>query len=368
MTDADLLGLSGRFYEGILSPDGWRVALAELASATSSRGASIVLWDRGRDQAVVGEQVGLPAELSAEYAAHYYREDPGRVRIDQVDLGTWYLDERDFGSQAIQRSPFYQDFLRRYELDSTMASPIRRAYNGLDCFLSLSARPGQRNLGALEQQLARLMPHLQDAARLRTKLLALAQQDLFQHHVLDSLGAALLVADAKGAVVMANRLGERWLSSPGNPFSSTGPDAVRLAAVLDRACREDGPRQAGALKLGRSDGKACHVTVIPMPAQAGAWSVRPSLTALVMVNDSEQDRIVGDSMLRQLFGLTPAQLRLLRQLRMGATVQEASYALGIEADTGRKHLKEIFNKLGVRRQTELHRLLGRLDLLDAGEE
>ncbi|HWJ93239.1 MAG TPA: LuxR C-terminal-related transcriptional regulator, partial [Telluria sp.] len=316
---------------------------------------------------IVGDQVGLPAELSAEYAAHYHLEDPGREQIDQVDLGTWYLDERDFGPQAISRSPFYQDFLKRYELDSTMASPILRAYDGLDCFLSLSAQPG-RDLGKLEQQLARLMPHLQNAARLRTKLLSLAQQNVFQHALLDSLGAPLLVANASGAVVMANRLGERWLSSPGNPFSSNGPDADRVLAVIGRACNDDGPRQAGALRLRRSDGPACHLTVIPMPAQAGAWSVQASLTALVMVNDSGHETMVGDSMLRQLFGLTPAQLRLLRQLRMGATVQEASYALGIEADTGRKHLKEIFNKLGVRRQTELHRLLGRLDLLDTGEE
>ncbi len=57
------------------------------------------------------------------------------------------------------------------------------------------------------------------------------------------------------------------------------------------------------------------------------------------------------------FGLTPAENRLLQCLLDGLALKEAALRLGVARTTARTHLQRIFDKTGVRRQTELQRVI-----------
>lgn len=59
---------------------------------------------------------------------------------------------------------------------------------------------------------------------------------------------------------------------------------------------------------------------------------------------------------QQLFHLTPAETAVATHLSNGLSLEEAAEALGIKPNTARAHLRSIFSKTGVRRQTELVRL------------
>jgi DNA-binding CsgD family transcriptional regulator len=59
---------------------------------------------------------------------------------------------------------------------------------------------------------------------------------------------------------------------------------------------------------------------------------------------------------QQLFQLTPAETSLAIQLANGLSLEEAAEALNIRRNTARAHLRSIFSKTGVRRQTELVRI------------
>jgi len=59
---------------------------------------------------------------------------------------------------------------------------------------------------------------------------------------------------------------------------------------------------------------------------------------------------------QQLFQLTPAETALAIQLANGLSLEEAAEALNIRRNTARAHLRSIFSKTGVRRQTELVRI------------
>ena len=62
-------------------------------------------------------------------------------------------------------------------------------------------------------------------------------------------------------------------------------------------------------------------------------------------------------MVRRLFDLTLAESSLALALADGLTLDEASDRLSIRKNTARAHLRSIFAKIGVRRQTTLVRLL-----------
>lgn len=62
-------------------------------------------------------------------------------------------------------------------------------------------------------------------------------------------------------------------------------------------------------------------------------------------------------MAKQLFNLTPAETALAMELTNGLSLEEAAEALNIRRNTARAHLRSIFSKTGVRRQTELVRIM-----------
>ena len=61
--------------------------------------------------------------------------------------------------------------------------------------------------------------------------------------------------------------------------------------------------------------------------------------------------------LKNRFGFTPAEARLVLRLVSGDSLRSAAKALGIQYETVRTHLKSIFQKTGTRRQAELVILL-----------
>ncbi|WLI91102.1 helix-turn-helix transcriptional regulator [Massilia sp. R2A-15] len=363
MGDTEVLALAGSFYDGILAPRGWDEALRKITAATGSQAACLVVWDRRRDQGMVGEQIGLPPELSEEYARHYHWIDPARAWVDQQPLGGWYLDERDLGAGVMRRAPFYQDFLCRYELDSTMTAPVVRDSVGHDGFLTLSSRMGMLDQAPVARRLQTLMPHIQRAARLRSRLLALTQPNFLLHDVLDRVSMPLIIVDMAGHPVLSNRPGSAWLSRPEQPFTVRSPIHGKVLSAVTRACGA-GARVASIVRLQQTDGRPVFLNVIPLPDTWEQGWKRGGPSALVVVIDISERQPEGGTGLHELFGLSPAEVRLVEQLRRGLSLKEAADTLQISVNTARTQLKGVFAKLGIRRQTELHMLLGRLEVFD----
>src|SRR5262245_17347770 len=57
--------------------------------------------------------------------------------------------------------------------------------------------------------------------------------------------------------------------------------------------------------------------------------------------------------LEDIFGLTPAQARLVVQLFAGASLRSCAEKLGIKYESARGYLKAVFEKTGTHRQAEL---------------
>lgn len=77
----------------------------------------------------------------------------------------------------------------------------------------------------------------------------------------------------------------------------------------------------------------------------------------VLIRDGEAANEPQVDILRRLFELTPAEAVLTSILSMGHTLDEASEELAISRNTARAHLRSIFSKCGINRQTELVRLV-----------
>jgi len=63
------------------------------------------------------------------------------------------------------------------------------------------------------------------------------------------------------------------------------------------------------------------------------------------------------SALKELYHLTPAELRLCNHLGQGLSLKESAEQLGVGSETNRTHLKRIFHKMGINSQNELVRII-----------
>ena len=62
-------------------------------------------------------------------------------------------------------------------------------------------------------------------------------------------------------------------------------------------------------------------------------------------------------MIRQLFGLSPAETRVAQRLMMGDSPEQAAAFLEVKIATARWHLAALYRKTGTSRQAQLVRLL-----------
>lgn len=80
-------------------------------------------------------------------------------------------------------------------------------------------------------------------------------------------------------------------------------------------------------------------------------------SVLVFLCDPEAAPSSRASILRKLYGLSPTESRLVDELTAGVELQLAAKRLRLTVHTARFHLKSIFRKTAVNRQSDLVRLV-----------
>ena len=141
----------------------------------------------------------------------------------------------------------------------------------------------------------------------------------------------------------------------GRLFCAEPEEQRKLAATLERARLGGG--QNAVLLLGR-DGRRWSFRVQRWPRHPEiALAFVAIISPLEYFEEPSPDWL---RMMRDLFGLSPAEARIASLVGQGLAVPEIGDRLSIGAGTVRNQLKAVFAKGGVARQTELSVLLSRL--------
>ena len=90
----------------------------------------------------------------------------------------------------------------------------------------------------------------------------------------------------------------------------------------------------------------------PVPTSTGS-----SNAVAIYLRDCDSVPEVESEFVRQIFDLTPAEAAVTRRLTAGLSLEDAAHSLEISRNTARAHLRSIFSKSGITRQTELVRLV-----------
>ena len=188
--------------------------------------------------------------------------------------------------------------------------------------------------------------------------------DSAQVALLDLLGRlglpAALVTD-KGRPIFANREAEALIGSEGGLIA--GRSRQRLLEAVADAAELDG----GALPepVAIEDGRREHsVLVQALPVSAAIAGER---AVLLLFADPLSPAPAPVASMLELLGLTPAEARLAALIGAGCSPKEAASALAVTENTARSTLQVIYSKLGIGRQSELARIVARLESFAAAK-
>ncbi|WP_455279573.1 helix-turn-helix transcriptional regulator [Cupriavidus necator] len=362
-------------YEGIFDADAWQRSLGALCQVSDSVHAALVVLDTVHERVLVNQVVNPVPEEVAAYHEYYEAIDPALPFAPRMSVGSWYIDSRELGAHTMRHSPFYGEFFRQFRLSSLMACLVERKPH-YEVFLSLQRAQGRDHYSPEDARaLDWAIPHVRHAMALRDRTHQVSALAHASTQMMERLPFGVIVFRDDGKALMANSVGEAWVRRL-LPAVSIETSAAALASGLLRqdewrlsrpfaealraACDPANMQPAQALRAVDGGGRQAQVILIPLPPAhhlAMDWQ-RPSV--MVAIHEPGIAPVTLPAVLRDLYGLTPAETRLAMQLTSGIGLPEACELIGIRRETGRTQLKAIFTKTATGTQAQLAHLLTRL--------
>ena len=184
--------------------------------------------------------------------------------------------------------------------------------------------------------------------------------------VIENAGFGVVLAAPDGEIVYANNVAEmlirlrRGLNARQGRIASTDAKTNQKLQMLICAVSRpiDGIPSGGSLILPNQNGESLFsVHIVPVSRQSSSnliFSERPVAGLFIVErNLGAAERVKSFA---QLFGLTPAEMRMLAALIFGEGVTCAAERLKMAESTARTHIRHILEKTDTHRQAELTRL------------
>ena len=339
-------------YAGIDEAQPWAGFVDGLVEAFDAHDASLLVFSKRSRKCCYH----VTSDKHAHWTRQLLRE------IEQVS----YLMEFDVPEPATEAEWGRIPEFRNSELFRSYLAPVdithmlmQDVYSNADFIWRVAAArtSRQRAFGRAEQHLLQaLAPHLQQAIAIRERIAAAAALPTALLEVIDNVAVGCIVVDSHRRVLAANDLGRRVLGRGLDLRASRGELHAALQQAID-AHLERRPEPAGGKLQLTLDGEPCPVIVKPVQShQQIPVSGQPA--ALLLIDGREREAgQAQEKLLREHYGLTPAEAAVCLLLKGDRTLAEAAELRGVSVSTVKTHLRAAYQKLQFHRRSQLVKFL-----------
>lgn len=356
----------GGLYDAALDSRRWGTALEALRELFTANFVTLIL--RVPDVTDVGLMISvgeLPGGIGGKVVYHTYQHTTTPFVNQPADK---VFTVEDLMSEAEWRqSAYYQHWCEPHGVFHVMGADIATPEAGKLRF-RLTRPEGAPPFNEQERRLCQtLIPHLRRALQVHNLLDRSESLGTLYSKAIGRLSVATIVLDETGRVLDQNLIAQEILDSGdglklvGGRLEATYPSDNRGLQQLIRNAfsRQGGERlvPAEAISISRPSGQV-NLGVVVEAVPSSEWAEgKGQPAAIVYIRDAAGKSLASTTVAKQLFNLTPAETALAMELANGLSLEEAAEALNIRRNTARAHLRSIFSKTGVRRQTELVRIM-----------
>ncbi len=362
-----ILDIIGDIYDAAADPTKWGEVFTKLPAVMSAQHAGLAV-----NNPIDGKLKQLcvtPASLSFmdEYLNVWCAYDPWRIYGIHSTAGEIIRSEELVPESKFKSTQYYTEWYKHTDWDHMVGGYFLRSKT-LEGYFFVDR---SHRMGPFTQEdkvnMARLVPHLQRAVFLNEKIYLLTVEKEVTKGSSEDIGVVFL--DEHGAVRYINHTMERLLTiSNGLKIAANQLIAMDhkingylrgIIAATARTSASKAEYPGGHLQVPRTGGlKPLTLLISPYRGTLEQQALIGSpIRMVVLVSDPERKPPDLTSVLMQWYGLTRGEAEIAQGLLDYGSLEEIAGRRYVSKEAVRYHLKNVFAKVGVKRQAELIRVL-----------
>jgi DNA-binding CsgD family transcriptional regulator len=367
VSESELVSLLvGGIYDAALDPALWRGVLEKISNFVDGQSAGLGSRDTLSKAANAHFTFGCDPHYLQLQIDTYAKFDPTAALMflppEQVASIADFMPYDEY-----LETRFYREWAQPQGWVDSASAVLDKSTTGF-AFLSVYRHETRGRVDdAMRRRMQLVVPHVRRAVAIGKAIdLGTARTEIFAD-ALDGLSAAIFLVEADGNVVHANFSGHDMLREADILHSAQGvltaadPQAARtLRDAIAGAGGGHTMVNAGgiAVALSSAPDRRWLAHVLPLTSgtrrQAG---IAYAAAAAVFVQKTALDTPSLMETIAKLYRLTPSELRVFAAIVDVGGISAVAETLGITEATVKTHLQHLFEKTGLRRQTDLVRLL-----------
>jgi DNA-binding CsgD family transcriptional regulator len=353
-------------YAAPLDESQWQIFLTQLCDITGSRIGFFLRNDSTLGNGTLASGgMPIPSRVGQGFKAAHHYSDPFRQALLRNPRIGVVEGEEIVPHEEFVETDIYRDMAAAGGMEYTTCLVLSVSARTLE-IISLWRGPERVVLEEEHKELLTLlMPHLQNALRIRHTLGIAENRARSAEAMLKSSSTASILLDGAARIIHMNEAAQQMVAGCDGlcvRLDLIAPsDSSRRAefSALVHACTSgDLGHAGGALALGRSAQKR-PLQVLVTPVRL-IDKHRASVRVLILATDPERTVHFPDAILRHTYGLTPAETEIANALLTGFSLEEIAQLRKVSIATVRSQLKGLMAKTDTQRQGDLIRLLSTL--------
>lgn len=356
----------GGLYSSSDCTDALSSALEDACRLLDAGSVGLTYLEEGETNHKMPVSHGLDDSFMSKYIESFSDVSPFKDKINSLAEGQTFARVDHMSDQAFKKTELYQGFFKEYNVFNYEYHALIRS-DGMMAGFSISLPERKRLFTKTERKsLDMLLPHIKRSLGLNLAGLAKPGDLDVLCEAVNAMARAALVVEKGGHVLTANARATKIvgaedgisLDQNGRLTAATADGTQKLMAILEgsHSPKKDGKFAFGGVCLLKRPSGRRPLQVLASPLCDKQSLDRERLT-IVFVSDPDEPVIVRESILRELYELTPAEAAVASRLAIGESVEGICESLTITANTCRTHLKRIYSKTETSRQGELVNLI-----------
>lgn len=353
----------------------WCGLLPKVCGAFNASAGGFVIHDFASRAGSLRHDFNIRTEFRDAYNEGLSAVNPWMESLAFYEEGSAVSGDDILSDDDMLQTEFYRSYLEPQSLLHHLCGVISR--DGGDVhFISLLRPPEAKAFDKRDKvSLSHLLPHLKRSVKVRDEVVRdrLARESLVEF--MDHLPMAFLLVSRNGHVELHNRVAKEMIARNNGLFVGAGGYLATASAkntadlrqliieMAEGATARDGPDGGEHFIISRGPSRLPLICVMYPVSRSRADDESDSDPAVaVLIKDPQIESLDGLPDFAITYDLTNAEVRLIKLLTVGHGLFEAARELSITKNTARTHMRNIYSKVGMNRQTDLIRLFAQFSM------
>jgi DNA-binding CsgD family transcriptional regulator/PAS domain-containing protein len=362
MNENEYLKFLCEINEAALAPERWLNVVQMLAGFTGSVAGGLTIEDPKSGTGAPITDFGFDPDHVARTWDHYLPMNPLFKIAPMMRPGAIVTNGMVIDTAAFRMTEFYNGWARPQGICCPITLVLHRSGSAY-VPLTLVRPDGTGDADDdVRDLLTRVAPALMKAFSVTMRLERLKSREAALEEALSKLSAGIVLLDRNRHIQFANEAAEEILRDGTMLTAARGllrANVERdgnLQAAVSAALSGAGTSQANEVLLIKDGVRPILLSVLPVNPASSLFEDKRNVGCVVIISVVDQRSVSGSSRLSKAYNLTGAEARLLEALLAGKDLGEAATSLSVSRNTAATHLRHIFSKTQVNRQSELIRL------------